>query len=259
MLPRLQVEQAFVVSDVHIRHSDDEISRRFRRFLRERVAPEPGAHLIIAGDLLHFWFGRRNSVPPEFRELVADLEALGRVTWLEGNHDLRLKRALGRGSRIQVVEGALLVDHLGSSLHIEHGHRVDREDRGQLLLDGLLQTPLADLGGFLLTERGTQRLGLWAATHSSGEGAYDGRDPKWLEAARRFARERASSGAELTLLGHGHYLGWWPEGLVCLGDWLHWNSYLELCPDGTRRLRRFDSQLSEDRVLAESPLDEIPR
>jgi len=255
----VSVGHAFCVSDVHIIHAEDDVALRFRRFLRERVAREPSACLIIVGDLLHFWFGRKGVVPEAFAPLIEELEALPRVIWVEGNHDLRIERALGPASRIQVVRDVLEVDHVGGRLHLEHGHRVDRGDRGQILLDRLLQTPLADLASGLLTGPGTQKLGLWAATRSSGQGSYDGRDPRWLGAARDHARSYAERGAELTVLGHGHYLGWWPEGLICLGDWLHWCSYLELKPDGSRVLCRFEPQLLADPPLAESPLEEIPR
>jgi len=259
MAETLSVGHAFIVSDVHIVHAGDDVALRFRRFLRERVASSPEAHLIILGDLLHFWFGQRGKVPRSFRPLIEELEALPNVVWVEGNHDLRLARALGPSSRIRVVEDVLELSHAGQLLHLEHGHRVDRSNRGQILLDRVLQTPLADLASRVITGAGTQKLGLWAATRSSGEGSYDGRDPRWLNAARDHTRLCASRGADLTVLGHGHYLGWWPEGLICLGDWLHWCSYLELQPDGTRSLRRFESQLLADPPLAESPLEEIPR
>ena len=259
MVERLSVGHAFCVSDVHIVRADDEVARRFRRFVRDRVATQPDATLIIVGDLLHFWFGRTGVVPKQFAPLINELESLPNVLWIEGNHDLRLARALGQASRIQVLTGGLELDHLGCRLHLEHGHRVDRSDRGQILLDRLLQTRLADLASTLITGAGTQRLGLWAATRSSGGGSYDGRDPRWLAAAREHATRCTERGVNLTVLGHGHYLGWWPEGLICLGDWLHWCSYLELKPDGSRTLRRFDPQLLADPPLAESPLEEIPR
>ncbi len=259
MVERLSVGHAFCVSDVHIVQADDEIASRFRRFVRERVATAPDATLIIVGDLLHFWFGRTGVVPKQFAPLINELEDLPNVLWIEGNHDLRLARALGEGSRIRVLGGGLALDHLGCRLHLEHGHQVDRSDRGQTLLNRLLQTPLADIASRLITGPGTQKLGLWAATRSSGVGGYDGRDPRWLSAAREHAVRCNERGTDLTVLGHGHYLGWWPEGLICLGDWLHWCSYLELKPDGSRALRRFDPQLLADPPLAESPLEEIPR
>jgi UDP-2,3-diacylglucosamine pyrophosphatase LpxH len=259
MADSLSVGHAFCVSDVHIVHAGDDVALRFRRFLRERVAPASDACLIIVGDLLHFWFGRRGVIPEEFRPLIDALEALPNVVWVEGNHDLRLARALGPQSRIRVVRDGLRVQHAGAHLHLEHGHRVDRSDHGQIALDRVLQTPLADFVSGLITGRGTQKLGLWAATRSSGKGSYDGRDPRWLSAALNHARAGARRGVDLTVLGHGHYLGWWPEGLICLGDWLHWCSYLELRPDGTRSLRRFEPQLLADPPLAESPLEEIPR
>jgi hypothetical protein len=223
MAEAASVGHAFCVSDVHIVHAGDDVALRFRRFLAERVASQPGSCLIIVGDLLHFWFGRTGVVPKAFAPLIEELEALPRVIWLEGNHDLRLERALGPTSRIRVVRDAL------------------------------------DVASGLITGPGTQKLGLWAATRSSGEGSYDGRDPRWLGAAREHAKGCAERGADLTVLGHGHYLGWWPEGLICLGDWLHWCSYLELRPDGSRALRRFTPQLLADPPLAESPLEEIPR
>ena len=51
-------------------------------------------------------------------------------------------------------------------------------------------------------------------------------------------------------MGHGHFVGWFDEGLVCLGDWLRFFTYLELDGVGGAELRRFDpDQESLDEVL----------
>ena len=83
------------------------------------------------------------------------------------------------------------------------------------------------------------------------------RRPTWLRAARQHALARRAEGIDLSVLGHGHWLGWWPEGLVCLGDWLHWRSYLEIAE--RPRLRRFVEGAETDPVLAEGPVGALPR
>ncbi|MEE2827901.1 MAG: metallophosphoesterase [Myxococcota bacterium] len=259
MAEEFEVERAFCVSDLHIRHSADPIALRFRRFLKLRVKPDPRATLVIAGDCAHFWFGRRGQVPACFRPLVEELETLPSVLWVEGNHDLRLRRALGPRSSIRVVDGSLVLLHGGRRLHVEHGHRVDPADWSQRILDRFLHTPVADLASGILRERGTQAIGLWAAGASAGLDGYDGRDARWLEAALARAERLGKEGIDLAVMGHGHYLGWWDQGLVCLGDWLHFDSYFELDRSGAWAIRRFQAQESCDPPVTESPLGEIPR
>jgi UDP-2,3-diacylglucosamine hydrolase len=262
----------FVVSDLHLGLAEDDNYSIFLEFLDRRVAAS-GASLLVAGDLFDSWYALPGPVPARYRPVVAALASQRWALWIEGNHDLRLERALAvepEMRSLRAVEGPVAVEVAGRRLHVEHGDLVDPGERAYRALRWLLRSPLADLGARAVGGERALRLGGLAARLArrrhggsrggEGESGYDGRNPRWLAAARRHAAGIREAGAgDLVVLGHGHWLGWWDEGLICLGDWLHWRSYLEIDPGGAARVRRYAGAAVADPVLAESPVGALPR
>jgi len=219
------------VSDVHLTPSRPERSRRFLDFLEHRVAGA-GADLVVAGDLFDWWFGSM-PVPPDVAEVVAALEALpGSVLWMEGNHDVFVGRGLAESTPIGTTPDPVTIERFGTHLHVAHGDMVDPSEVGYRIFRAFLRGPPGRLGARIMGARATRALGGLAATSSreaqGGVDGYDGQSEQWLDAAKRYASGQTE---QLTILGHGHWLGWWP-GLACLGDWLKWSSYARLDADG---------------------------
>ncbi len=253
----MELGPAYVVSDLHVRGPAGVNTRAFLRFIEQRVRPS-GWGLLIVGDLFDWWYARPGYVPPAFASVLAALESLPRVTWLEGNHDMRIGRALPPTSRLTVRERPLRGEHRGQFLELRHGDLLEADDTGYRALRAFLRSPVMDAATALLGPARSQRIGevVTAArnTQKGGLGS-DHTSDAWLAAAKAYA---AGSGADLTVVGHGHWLGWFPERLICLGDWVHWRSYLELPPDSTPRLRRFVDG-GEDPVLATGATGALPR
>ncbi|HCP45763.1 MAG TPA: hypothetical protein DIU15_06965 [Deltaproteobacteria bacterium] len=253
-----QVGRTLIVSDLHLRGPSDPNQHRFLRFIESRIASCPQATLVIAGDLVDFWFAVDSDVPAPYRQVVSRLEALPRVYWIEGNHDVGLSRALGgRRGGLRFLDKTLQLSCGPWLLSVAHGDHVERSDRGHQLLRSVMRSRLArGLARGLGADR-TLRLGQ-RITNSRSSGSMDSRTPslRWLHAARGEAQSMPPGDvSSLLVLGHGHHLGWWPEGLICLGDWLHFHSYLEVDPDLPRpRLRRFQTDSDEDPVLADGPV-----
>ena len=246
----------YFVSDLHLRGPEDRNQRLFLEFLDRRVR-STGAALVVAGDLFDFWYGLPERVPAPFVEVIDALESLPSVVYLEGNHDVRLGRALGPDSRIDVVVGSRRMDVGSLTVHVEHGDHVDSADVGHMAFKRLMLSRPAAVVARALGERALQWVGETAAVVSRGdEDGVLGQNPRWLAAAREFAAERASEGADLTILGHGHWLGWWSDSLVCLGDWLVFHSYLRVDTDGAS-LCRF-VQAGDDITVATGPVGAIP-
>ena len=241
----------FFVSDLHLRGPDDPNQKLFLQFLETRVRAE-NAQLVVAGDLFDFWYGLPGRVPPPFQEVVDALERLPSVLYLEGNHDVRVSRALGAGSRIEAGAGSRELRVHGLRVHVEHGDHVDRADVGHLAFKRLMLSFPASIAARLMGERALQWLGGTAALVSRGDmDGVLGQQPRWLEAARTHAAIQATRGLDLTVVGHGHWLGWWPEALICLGDWLVFHSYLRIDSAGPRLMRY--CQGPADTVVATSP------
>ena len=248
-----EARRAVFVSDLHIRRADDDPALHFRSFLRDL---DEDVDVVVLGDLFDWFYGLPGAVPRHLAPVVDALRARGRVLWIEGNHDMRVARALGPGS-IEVVDRPIRLSVAGLRFDLRHGDLVEPNQPGYRLLRGFLRSPA--MGGVtrLLGPRLTQRIGEAATvlrykTHYPR--GFDGRKADWLTAAR--AHARSLQGVDLALLGHGHWLGWWDDGLVCLGDWLHYRSYLEVDGDGAR-LRRYESG-GPDPVLAEGPVGALP-
>ncbi len=208
------------------------------------------------GDLFDWFYASPGHVPVHLDPVIDALRARRRVLWIEGNHDMRVARAVGPGS-IEVVDGPVQVSIGGLRLDLRHGDLVDPTEWGYRLLRGFLRSPVMGAVTRGLGPGLTQRVGEYATTarHVAGVSpGEDGRRPRWLAAARVHAA--SLEGVDLAVVGHGHWLGWWEEGLVCLGDWLHYRSYLELDGDGAR-LRRFEPD-GADPVVARGPVGALP-
>ena len=236
-----------LVSDVHLTEARPERTERFLRFLRDRVAHER-ADLIIGGDLFDWWYADR-VVPPDVAEVIQVLEDLpGAVTWIEGNHDLFVGRGLRASSPIASTAEPITLRRGDLELHVVHGDLVDPSERGYRIFRSLLRGLPGRTGARLAGPRLTRWVGGLAAMGSreaqGGVDGYDGASEAWLEAGKRYAAARPE---ELTILGHGHWFGWWP-GLICLGDWLRWSSYARIEPAGVS-LWRYDPG-GDRRVMA---------
>jgi len=221
------------VSDVHLTPARPQRTARFLAFLRDRVASRD-ADLVIAGDLFDWWWGSK-PVPADVGEVIDALEALpGSVLWMEGNHDVFVGRGLTEDSPLATTAEPLEIGRAApfATIHVAHGDLVDPAERGYRRFRALLRGIPGRAAARLVGPRVTRAVGGFAASGSrsakGGVDGYEGLSDRWLAAARSYA---ASTGADLCVLGHGHWLGWWP-GLVCLGDWLRWSSYARLDSGG---------------------------
>jgi predicted phosphodiesterase len=98
-----------VANDFHVPFQDEAALALFKRFLR-RERPD---WLILNGDFHDFWEISRFDLTPrmgkEFREEIAigkqilrsfrDILPRARITWIEGNHEFRLRRYLIQNAR----------------------------------------------------------------------------------------------------------------------------------------------------------------
>ena len=113
----------------------------------------------------------------------------------------------------------------------------------------------------MLGDRLTRWIGARAARGSrraqGGVDGYDGCSEDWLQAAQNYTAARSLEGNTITVLGHGHWLGWWPSGLICLGDWFAHDSYLRVEDDGTTGLWGYRE--SGDVLLLDTPSGAVPR
>ncbi len=247
------------VSDVHLSPRAPERTARFKSFLRSRVIEEQ-AHVVVVGDLFDWWYGYPGALPADVREIVELLEQAKSALWMEGNHDVLIGRSFSGPSPVASTDVPLDMTVGSRALHVAHGDLVDTEDVGYLLFRRLLRGAPGRAAAAVVGRRVTRAVGSLAARRSresqGGADGYDGLSDRWLAAALRYAESRASAGADLTVLGHGHWLGWWPQGLVCLGDWFAHDSYLRV-DEGQTALLGYRPE--GDVVLRSGPDGPVPR
>jgi UDP-2,3-diacylglucosamine pyrophosphatase LpxH len=107
--PKHNWKLVVVANDFHIPFHDEAALALFRRFLRE----EKPKWLILNGDVHDFWEISRFDLTPRIGQDFRDEIALGkailrdfrrllprtRITWIEGNHEFRLRRYLIQNAR----------------------------------------------------------------------------------------------------------------------------------------------------------------
>lgn len=130
-------KKVFFISDLHLgaAYSDNsrETERRVVRFLDsiKREARE----LYLLGDILDYWFEYRHVVPRGFVRFFGKLAELSdagvKITWLIGNHDIWIFDYIPSELGVEVVDGIIEKEILGTKFCMQHGDAVcgDRKFR----------------------------------------------------------------------------------------------------------------------------------
>ncbi|MEE2751864.1 MAG: UDP-2,3-diacylglucosamine diphosphatase [Myxococcota bacterium] len=217
---------AAMLSDAHLSGLDDPNQHHLVKWLDEIEAPR----VFLLGDIFGFWWGFSEVVYGDFVPVLAALERLKRrgvqVDWIRGNHDFAM------GAFVEEGLGIGVHDHLdvtlgGKRYLLDHGDRADRR-LGYRFSRGFLRSRVFAGAMRLLGPGSARRLGvaLAGASHANM------RTPEvLLEAQRRWASERLSSGFDVVVLGHSHQpsVQTTEEGvLVNLGDFVSHHSWLEV-------------------------------
>lgn len=230
-----------LVSDAHLTRADEPAQAA----LVALVDALPPTHLVLLGDIFHFWWGWAGVVDAELVPLLAALlraRARGvRLSFVPGNHDWR------PGPFFVETLGARVLPELrepvaGRRLLAVHGDEVDTRLGYRITRAALRGRAFGALMRALGPERG-QRLGMTLAGGSRRLGADEAgaAQGRWLLARQReWALARLGPEADLVVMGHCHQptLERHPGGVfVNLGDWARDRLYLCLEPEP--QLRRW--------------------
>ena len=158
------------------------------------------------GDLFDFLFGVPRMDSGHAAGVLAAVNRLARrgvaVTYLEGNHDFHLGPLLDERVERWGGPGDAQLD--GVRVHLAHGDEIQRRDLGYALLRPAVRSaPFAALFRLL----GTGPL-VWAGQRSArtSRDLRAGRSRNWRQEKIRYARQQATRGSELVVLGHSHQL-----------------------------------------------------
>lgn len=147
---------AYFVSDIHIKDESEPSARAFISFARDllerRQIGAAGAptHLFLVGDIFDLWVGGHEYFRNRFESIVDVLRSLVRagvkVHYFEGNHDLHLHDFWQTEIGVEVHEDEEYFELGRYAVRVEHGDRINPDDRGYLFLRWLLRTaPMKNL------------------------------------------------------------------------------------------------------------------
>ena len=121
------MKKAYFLSDLHLgaTHMADGRSneRKVVDFLDS--IKEDASEIFLLGDILDYWFEYKYVVPRgyvRFFGKLAELSDAGiKITWLIGNHDIWIFDYIPSEIGIEVVDGSLQREVLGTLFQMEHG------------------------------------------------------------------------------------------------------------------------------------------
>jgi UDP-2,3-diacylglucosamine hydrolase len=238
-------EAVYILGDVHLRGTDDEVERLRQASLVAFFRSLPGRTrvLFLMGDLFDFWFEFYTGTPSGYDRVLAALGELTRsgvrVVFLPGNHDAWPGRAL-RKHGLRIVGPELCVELFGLRVLLAHGDGWARSDGGYRLLRAFVRIPAAvELFKFWPARLGTG-LARWVSSLSR-DYAPD-RDKRLRSEYRAAVRRRLRDGFDLVVIGHTHEAACvsFPEGAYLNpGLWYPVLSYGVITADGPA-LRTFN-------------------
>lgn len=232
-------DTVFFASDMHLGacYMPDRRAHEARVAAFLRAAGERASDLILAGDILDYWYEYKTVVPRGYVRFFGELAALAdsgvRVTWLLGNHDIWLFDYLRDEIGIEVADGPIVRDYGGKRFFISHGDGLGRTDISFRIMRSAFRNRFCQKLYAAIHPRWTVP---FAHKWSSGSRGYAPDAPARWEGrmqsdVRRWAEEYASAHPDIDyiVLGHHHVVVDEPAGpdcrLIVLGDWIHNDSY----------------------------------
>jgi UDP-2,3-diacylglucosamine hydrolase len=197
-----------VVADAHLGQVPAATETAFLAFLDQ--VPQPGDHLLIAGDLFDFWFEWRAVIPRKHFNCVARLQALRArgipITFVGGNHDRWGGDFLRRDLGIAFYAGEAELDIAGRRALVAHGDGLTEQTWSGALMHRFTRHPLT-IATFRLLH---PTMGFWIADLFSRHLADNTRDRAVLDRAaaaqRRWAADFLARRPEigLVIMAHTH-------------------------------------------------------
>ena len=247
------MKKAYFLSDLHLGASyltdSREREKRVVRFLDE--IKDSATEIYLLGDILDYWYEYRYVVPRgyvRFFGKLAELSDMGvKITWIIGNHDIWIFDYLPSELGIEVVDGILDREILGSRFVMAHGDGLWSRNRKYRLLRAIFRNKICQKLYSAIHPRWTVPFAYsWSGSSrrsgtpdlearkerlkarcESGEGTL----PQNMEALRLFSEEYASEhpGCRYFMYGHLHLLSEerlrGGETMIVLGEWLTLDSY----------------------------------
>lgn len=245
---RLGLKKVYFLSDTHLgapyMGSSRDAELRVVRFL-DRIK-EDASEIYLLGDILDYWYEYRYVVPRgyvRFLGKLAELTDVGiKITWLIGNHDIWIFDYIPSETGVEVIDGILDREILGTRMVLTHGDGVWQSSKKFRILRKVFRNKLCQRMFAAIHPRWTVPFAYAWSSHSREGGGFDGgknhdncsgKDvlSSNIEGLRHFCENYLLTHPDCRyfLFGHLHKLIREPVGtdseMIVLGDWLELFSY----------------------------------
>ena len=252
-MPNSERNVVYFASDFHLGAPDYSSSlERERKIVKWLNTIESTAlEIFLVGDIFDFWFEYKRAIPKGFVRLqgkIAELTDKGiPVHIFTGNHDMWMFDYLPQEIGVEIHREPIIRIFFGKQVLIGHGDGLGPGDRGYKFLKKLFQNKFCQW----CFARLHPNFGIGVANYSSRKSRlatgheddiFKGIDKEWLV---QYCEERLKSEKiDFFVFGHRHL----PLEIALsngskyfnLGDWLKYNTYLEIKIDGVS-LKKWDS------------------
>lgn len=163
--------KAYFISDLHLGPMEDYRAQFFLKWLQSFTESSQITHLFLVGDIFDLWVADHHFFKNKYKSIIDEIirlksELKVEVHYFEGNHDLYLKKFWETELGF-FVHPDYARFQLGPHLvHVEHGDRMDPEDRGYRFLRWFLRTPFMKFVAPRLPEQTIVNLGEAASAKS---------------------------------------------------------------------------------------------
>jgi UDP-2,3-diacylglucosamine hydrolase len=131
------------ISDLHLSAERPAITALFLAFLNERA--RRAAALYILGDLFVYWIGDDSAAHPDYRPLIAGLQALTAggvpVHVMHGNRDFLLGPGFERDTGCRLLPDPSVIMLYGEPVLLMHGDTLCTDDVDYLKFRALVRNP----------------------------------------------------------------------------------------------------------------------
>lgn len=202
--------EAWFISDIHLKSAEERNGKILLRFLRSLLQGEPKkTHLFMLGDIFDLWIGPSTFFADQFKDLMDALEqfikAGGKVTYIEGNHDVHVERYFQKKLGAEVFVEAQYYEIDGVKVRVEHGDLINLNDFKYLKYRSIIRNPLLKPLSYIIPGWFWSHIGNKASKKSRARsGDYRVKNEEHLVAMIRNHIDRAYAEAPFDLIVSGH-------------------------------------------------------
>lgn len=242
------MKKAYFFSDTHLgapyMKDAHNAERRVVRFLDS--IKSDAAEIFLLGDILDYWYEYRYVVPRGYVRFFGKLAELAdagiKITWIIGNHDIWIFDYIPEELGVEVIDGVLDRDVLGTRMVMAHGDGIWQESRKFKMLRNLFRNKFCQRLFSSIHPRWTVPFAYSWSHHSRESGGFESvvkiegncksdRIGRNLEGLTSFCQDYLVKEPECRyfLFGHLHEVVEEKIGekseMIILGDWITHFSY----------------------------------